>query len=145
MPPVQLTSLWRCAAAAVALMLSSCQVVPVVHLLNMSGHDVRVGVLDEEIPLLDGQEIEIEYPYPANGGMLIRYGKCSLSYMPPNLPPPPSEFMRYRFFRPHLNARVERDWSIVVLEPLEATGAAPPIKKQPEGFPLFPGRSGGCE
>ncbi len=142
---MKLTISLRRAAAAAALILASCQVAPAVHLLNMSGHDVQVRVLDEETPLPDGQEIEIEYPYPANGGMSIRYGECVLSYMPPDLPPPPSEFMRYRALRPHLNARLDRDWSIVVLEPLKEATAAPPIEEQPDGFPLTPERSGVCE
>lgn len=142
---MKLTTSLRCAAAAVALIFTSCQVTPVVHLLNMSGHDVRVSVLDQEMRLLGGQEIEIEYPYSANGGMSVRYGECVLSYLPPNLPPPPSDFMRYRVLRPHLNARVEQDWSIVVLEPLEEAAAAAPIEEQPDGFPVVPERSGACE
>jgi len=139
--PVKLATSLRCAAAATGLIFASCQVAPIVHLVNMSGQDVHLSVLGEETPLSDGQEVELEYPYSANGGMSIRYGQCVLWYMPPA---PPNDFMRYRILRPHLNVRLERDWTIVVLAPREAAASAPPVEEQPEGFPLVPERSGAC-
>lgn len=134
----------RCATAATCLIFASCQVAPIVHLVNMSGQDVEVSVLGKETPLRGGQEMQLEYPYSANGGMSIRYGECVLSYMPPDLPPPPNDFTRYRILRPHLSLRLERDWTIVVLAPLEEATSAPPVSEQPPGFPLFPERTGTC-
>lgn len=142
---VRQASSLRCAAALTSLIFVSCEVAPIVHLVNKSGQDVRLSVLGEETPLSDDQEIELEYPYSANGGMSIRWGSCTLSYMPPPPPPPPSKFMRYRILRPHLNTRLERDWMIVVLEPVTDASSAPPLREQPQGFPLAPKRSSACD
>jgi len=138
-------ALWqRYATATVGLIFASCQVAPMVHLVNRSGYDAHVNVMGKETPLPGGREIQLEYPYSANGGMSIRHGDCVLSYAPPALPPPPIDFMRYAFLRPHMNAQLKQDWTIVVLKPLEDAISAPPLSEQPAGFPLVPKRSGIC-
>lgn len=128
----------------VGLFLVSCQVAPILHLVNASGRDVQVSVMGKEMRLPSDQEIQFEYPYSANGGMSIRHGECVLWYLPPDPPPPPNDFMWYRIFRPQLNVRLEQDWTIVVLAPLKEAASASPFSEQPPGFPLPPEHDGGC-
>ena len=129
--------------ATAALLFASCQVAPMVHLLNASGRDVEVHVMDEVMPLSAERVVAFAYPYSASGGMSIRSGECTFSYRPPDPPPPPSEFMR-NGWRGHVNVRLEPDGSLVVLEPRKEVASAAPLALQPLGFPVVPERDGDC-
>jgi hypothetical protein len=126
-----------------SLVLVSCQVAPIIHLINMSGHDIHVIVLDDKFPLAPLQVVEFAYPYSANGGMSIRYEQCIMTYMPPA--PPKKGYTRYSGIREHFNVRLESDWSVTMMPPTESGLTGAPLEDQPKGFPLIPKRSGKCE
>ncbi|MFQ5472251.1 MAG: hypothetical protein ACE5FA_05120 [Dehalococcoidia bacterium] len=131
------------AVVGAGLLVVACQIAPVVHLINMSGRDVSVVVLDDEIAIAPREDIAFAYPYSANGGMSIRYGRCVLAYMPPA--PPKNGYTRYSGIREHFNVRLEPDGSVVMLPPTEGELTAAPLQEQPEGFPLVPTKSGECD
>lgn len=94
--------------SCVGLVLSGCQIAPVVHLINMSGHEVTVFVLDEEFVVAPRGVVEFGY-----GDMAIRYERCALTYI--QAAPPKIEDPRYGGFRQHINRRLDPNGSVVML------------------------------